>query len=135
MMGDNKSEKFFKVLNERMKEAQQDIKATVSVNVGEMSNKANEGGAETGEEAGAITSTREVWWGYGGWAHGSERTLVHELVVGSVSRGLTYPEHRALHRPSGGPRPGGPGTEGARDRDGPGCVDHEAHPPLPTAAL
>ncbi|XP_067095628.1 inositol 1,4,5-trisphosphate receptor type 3 isoform X3 [Osmerus mordax] len=48
MMGDNKSEKFFKVLNERMKEAQQDIKATVSVNVGEMSNKANEGGAETG---------------------------------------------------------------------------------------
>lgn len=36
MMGDNKSEKFFKVLNDRMKEAQTDIKATVSVNVGEM---------------------------------------------------------------------------------------------------
>ena len=60
MMGDNKSEKFFKVLNERMKEAQQDIKATVSVNVGEMSNKANEGGAETGEEGGGITSTVEA---------------------------------------------------------------------------
>uniref|UniRef100_UPI003AAF5821 inositol 1,4,5-trisphosphate-gated calcium channel ITPR3-like n=1 Tax=Centroberyx gerrardi TaxID=166262 RepID=UPI003AAF5821 len=42
MMGDNKSEKFFKVLHERMKEAQMDIKATVSVNVGEMSHKANE---------------------------------------------------------------------------------------------
>uniref|UniRef100_A0A3P8WR32 Inositol 1,4,5-trisphosphate receptor n=1 Tax=Cynoglossus semilaevis TaxID=244447 RepID=A0A3P8WR32_CYNSE len=39
MMGDNKSEKFFKVLHDRMKEAQNDIKATVSVNVGEMSNK------------------------------------------------------------------------------------------------
>ncbi|XP_061662380.1 inositol 1,4,5-trisphosphate receptor type 3 isoform X4 [Syngnathoides biaculeatus] len=33
MMGDNKSEKFFKVLHDRMKEAQMDIKATVSVNV------------------------------------------------------------------------------------------------------
>uniref|UniRef100_A0A673APG1 Inositol 1,4,5-trisphosphate receptor n=1 Tax=Sphaeramia orbicularis TaxID=375764 RepID=A0A673APG1_9TELE len=42
MMGDNKSEKFFKVLHDRMKEAQTDIKATVSVNVGEMSHKANE---------------------------------------------------------------------------------------------
>ncbi|XP_036388451.1 inositol 1,4,5-trisphosphate receptor type 3 isoform X2 [Megalops cyprinoides] len=42
MMGDNKSEKFFKVLHDRMKSAQQDIKATVSVNVGEMSNKAKD---------------------------------------------------------------------------------------------
>ncbi|XP_012780770.1 inositol 1,4,5-trisphosphate-gated calcium channel ITPR3 [Maylandia zebra] len=42
MMGDNKSEKFFKVFNDRMKEAQADIKATVSVNVGEMTHKANE---------------------------------------------------------------------------------------------
>lgn len=42
MMGDNKSETFFKVLNDRMKDAQQEIKATVSVNVGEMSNKAKD---------------------------------------------------------------------------------------------
>ncbi|XP_035770462.1 inositol 1,4,5-trisphosphate receptor type 3 [Neolamprologus brichardi] len=42
MMGDNKSEKFFKVFNDRMKEAQADIKATVSVNVGEVTHKANE---------------------------------------------------------------------------------------------
>ncbi|TRY82341.1 hypothetical protein DNTS_000065, partial [Danionella cerebrum] len=42
MMGDNKSEKFFKVLNERMKNAQLDIKSTISVNVGEMSNKARD---------------------------------------------------------------------------------------------
>ncbi|KAJ8386368.1 hypothetical protein AAFF_G00170730 [Aldrovandia affinis] len=42
MMGYNKSEKFFKVLHDRMKSAQQDIKATVSVNVGEMSNKARD---------------------------------------------------------------------------------------------
>ncbi|XP_069383557.1 inositol 1,4,5-trisphosphate-gated calcium channel ITPR3 isoform X2 [Paralichthys olivaceus] len=41
MMGDNKSEKFFKVLHDRMKEARTDIKATVSVNVGEMTHKAN----------------------------------------------------------------------------------------------
>uniref|UniRef100_A0A4W4FNN7 Inositol 1,4,5-trisphosphate receptor n=1 Tax=Electrophorus electricus TaxID=8005 RepID=A0A4W4FNN7_ELEEL len=40
MMGDNKSEKFFKVLNDRMKTAQIDVKATVSVSVGEMSHKA-----------------------------------------------------------------------------------------------
>uniref|UniRef100_A0A8C4NXU7 Inositol 1,4,5-trisphosphate receptor n=1 Tax=Dicentrarchus labrax TaxID=13489 RepID=A0A8C4NXU7_DICLA len=49
MMGDNKSEKFFKVLHDRMKEAQTDIKATVSVNVGEMTHKANEKELETGE--------------------------------------------------------------------------------------
>uniref|UniRef100_A0A3B4D1V9 Inositol 1,4,5-trisphosphate receptor n=1 Tax=Pygocentrus nattereri TaxID=42514 RepID=A0A3B4D1V9_PYGNA len=42
MMGDNKSEKFFKVLNDRIKNAQMDIKATISVNVGEMSNKAKD---------------------------------------------------------------------------------------------
>uniref|UniRef100_A0A672NLQ7 Inositol 1,4,5-trisphosphate receptor n=1 Tax=Sinocyclocheilus grahami TaxID=75366 RepID=A0A672NLQ7_SINGR len=42
MMGDNKSEKFFKVLNDRMKNAQLDIKSTISVNVGEMSNKAKD---------------------------------------------------------------------------------------------
>ncbi|XP_034082094.1 LOW QUALITY PROTEIN: inositol 1,4,5-trisphosphate receptor type 3-like, partial [Gymnodraco acuticeps] len=47
MMGDNKSEKFFKVLHDRMKEAQTDIKATVSVNVGEMTHKANEKELET----------------------------------------------------------------------------------------
>ncbi|TNN35213.1 Inositol 1,4,5-trisphosphate receptor type 3 [Liparis tanakae] len=48
MMGDNKSEKFFKVLHDRMKEAQTDIKASVSVNVGEMTHKANEKELETG---------------------------------------------------------------------------------------
>ncbi|KAM4609857.1 LOW QUALITY PROTEIN: inositol 1,4,5-trisphosphate-gated calcium channel ITPR3-like [Polymixia lowei] len=42
MMGDNKSEKFFKVFNDRIKEAQMDIKATVSVNVGEVTQKASE---------------------------------------------------------------------------------------------
>ena len=49
MMGDNKSEKFFKVFHDRMKEAQTDIKATVSVNVSEMTYKANEKELETGE--------------------------------------------------------------------------------------
>uniref|UniRef100_H2MVS4 Inositol 1,4,5-trisphosphate receptor n=1 Tax=Oryzias latipes TaxID=8090 RepID=H2MVS4_ORYLA len=48
MMGDNKSEKFFKVLHDRMKEAQTDIKATVSVNVGEMTHKQREGEMEMG---------------------------------------------------------------------------------------
>ncbi|XP_072305545.1 inositol 1,4,5-trisphosphate-gated calcium channel ITPR3 [Eucyclogobius newberryi] len=52
MMGDNKSEKFFKVLDDRMKEAQTDIKATVSVNVGEMSHKANEKEPEPGSPTG-----------------------------------------------------------------------------------
>uniref|UniRef100_A0A3Q3FAK0 Inositol 1,4,5-trisphosphate receptor, type 3 n=1 Tax=Labrus bergylta TaxID=56723 RepID=A0A3Q3FAK0_9LABR len=51
MMGDNKSEKFFKVLHDRMKEAQTDIKATVSVNVGEMTHKANEKELEGGEKS------------------------------------------------------------------------------------
>ncbi|XP_049438396.1 inositol 1,4,5-trisphosphate receptor type 3 isoform X3 [Epinephelus fuscoguttatus] len=51
MMGDNKSEKFFKVLHDRMKEAQTDIKATVSVNVGEMTHKANEKELENGGSA------------------------------------------------------------------------------------
>ncbi|XP_062854471.1 inositol 1,4,5-trisphosphate receptor type 3 [Trichomycterus rosablanca] len=42
MMGDNKSEKFFKVLNDRMKDAQLDIKSTITVNVGEMTHKAKD---------------------------------------------------------------------------------------------
>lgn len=41
-MGDNKSEKFFKVFNDRMKTAQLDVKASTSVNVGEISNKAKD---------------------------------------------------------------------------------------------
>uniref|UniRef100_A0A8C9U1W1 Inositol 1,4,5-trisphosphate receptor n=1 Tax=Scleropages formosus TaxID=113540 RepID=A0A8C9U1W1_SCLFO len=57
MMGDNKSEKFFKVFHDRMKNAQQDIKATVSVNVGEMSNKASKDNRDT-------TAL---------WSHGSHR--------------------------------------------------------------
>ncbi|XP_054628941.1 inositol 1,4,5-trisphosphate receptor type 3 isoform X2 [Dunckerocampus dactyliophorus] len=51
MMGDNKSEKFFKVLHDRMKEAQTDIKATVSVNVGEMTHKANEKDLDNGSSS------------------------------------------------------------------------------------
>ncbi|XP_077567065.1 inositol 1,4,5-trisphosphate-gated calcium channel ITPR3 [Stigmatopora nigra] len=51
MMGDNNSEKFFKVLHDRMKEAQMDIKATVSVNVGEMSHKANEKELDNGSSS------------------------------------------------------------------------------------
>ncbi|KAK9514694.1 hypothetical protein VZT92_025390 [Zoarces viviparus] len=54
MMGDNKSEKFFKVLHDRMKEAQTDIKATVSVNVGEMTHKANEKDLETSGSAALV---------------------------------------------------------------------------------
>ncbi|XP_058499615.1 inositol 1,4,5-trisphosphate receptor type 3 isoform X2 [Solea solea] len=54
MMGDNKSEKFFKVLHDRMKEAQNDIKATVSVNVSEMTHKANEKELESGDSASLV---------------------------------------------------------------------------------
>uniref|UniRef100_A0A8C5P7S0 Inositol 1,4,5-trisphosphate receptor n=1 Tax=Leptobrachium leishanense TaxID=445787 RepID=A0A8C5P7S0_9ANUR len=36
MKGDNKSEKFFKVLNERIKSAQQEIKSTMSVNMSDL---------------------------------------------------------------------------------------------------
>lgn len=54
MMGDNKSEKFFKVFHDRMKEAQTDIKATVSVNVGEVTNKATEKQLDGGESQQSI---------------------------------------------------------------------------------
>lgn len=36
LKGDNKSEKFFKVLNERIKCAQQEIKSTMSVNMNDL---------------------------------------------------------------------------------------------------
>lgn len=39
MTGDNKSEKFFKVFYERMKLAQQEIKATVTVNTSDLGSK------------------------------------------------------------------------------------------------
>lgn len=61
MMGDNKSEKFFKVLHDRMKEAQMDIKATVSVNVGEMTHKANEKELEAGRFRSGLQPTSQPW--------------------------------------------------------------------------
>lgn len=42
LTGDNKSEKFFKVFYERMKLAQQEIKATVSVNTSDLGSKKKE---------------------------------------------------------------------------------------------
>lgn len=42
MMGDNKSEKFFKVLNDRMTNARLEVKSNISVNVGEMSHRAKD---------------------------------------------------------------------------------------------
>ena len=42
LTGDNKSEKFFKVFYERMKLAQQEIKATVTVNTSDLGSKKKE---------------------------------------------------------------------------------------------
>ncbi|KAG9471555.1 hypothetical protein GDO78_014283 [Eleutherodactylus coqui] len=50
MKGDNKSEKFFKVLFERIKSAQQEIKSTMSVNMNDL------GSNETHEMGGNLTS-------------------------------------------------------------------------------
>lgn len=49
MKGDNKSEKFFKVLFERIKSAQQEIKSTMSVNMNDLSS------SETHETGGNLT--------------------------------------------------------------------------------
>jgi inositol 1,4,5-triphosphate receptor type 3 len=56
MMGDNKSEKFFKVLHDRMINAQMDIKANVSVSVGEMTNK----DLQTGERDTTLISDSQM---------------------------------------------------------------------------
>uniref|UniRef100_A0A672P3E5 Inositol 1,4,5-trisphosphate receptor n=1 Tax=Sinocyclocheilus grahami TaxID=75366 RepID=A0A672P3E5_SINGR len=66
MMGDNKSEKFFKVLNDRMKNAQLDIKSTISVNVGEMSNKAKD---DKDMETGNLKKVHEVRYRNGPLCH------------------------------------------------------------------
>lgn len=42
MTSDKKSEKFFKVLHDRMKKAQQETKSTVSVNMSDIGNKPRE---------------------------------------------------------------------------------------------
>ncbi|XP_003220443.1 inositol 1,4,5-trisphosphate receptor type 3 isoform X1 [Anolis carolinensis] len=42
MTGDKKSEKFFKVLHDRMKKAQQEVKSTVTVNMSDIGNKPRE---------------------------------------------------------------------------------------------
>lgn len=39
LTGDNKSEKFFRVFNDRMKLAQQEIKATMTVNTSDLGSK------------------------------------------------------------------------------------------------
>nr|DBA33817.1 TPA: hypothetical protein GDO54_001448 [Pyxicephalus adspersus] len=50
LKGDNKSEKFFKVLNERIKNAQQEIKSTMSVNMSDL------GSGDSQEPAGNLAS-------------------------------------------------------------------------------
>lgn len=42
MTSDKKSEKFFKVLHDRMKKAQQEVKSTVTVNMSDIGNKPQE---------------------------------------------------------------------------------------------
>lgn len=42
MTGDKKSEKFFRVLHDRMKKAQQEVKSTVTVNMSDIGNKPHE---------------------------------------------------------------------------------------------
>lgn len=42
MTSDKKSEKFFKVLHDRMKKAQQEVKSTVTVNMSDIGNKPRE---------------------------------------------------------------------------------------------
>ncbi|CAB1335972.1 unnamed protein product [Coregonus sp. 'balchen'] len=60
MMGDNKSEKFFKVLYDLMRNAQMDIKANVSVSVGEMTNKANDNEALQTGSGGSVPPSSVV---------------------------------------------------------------------------
>lgn len=55
MKGDNKSEKFFKVLFERIKSAQQEIKSTMSVNMNDLSS------SETHETGGNLTTKGKLW--------------------------------------------------------------------------
>uniref|UniRef100_A0AAZ3SUC6 Inositol 1,4,5-trisphosphate receptor n=1 Tax=Oncorhynchus tshawytscha TaxID=74940 RepID=A0AAZ3SUC6_ONCTS len=59
MMGDNKSEKFFKVLHDRMINAQMDIKANVSVSVGEMTNKDLQTGSDGSVLPGSVVPASE----------------------------------------------------------------------------
>lgn len=42
MTSDKKSEKFFKVVHDRMKKAQQEVKSTVTVNMSDIGNKPRE---------------------------------------------------------------------------------------------
>ena len=58
-MSDKNSEKFFKVFFDRMREAQAEIKATVTVNTGEgMSNKAAEEGVTPAKDITNVGRTR-----------------------------------------------------------------------------
>ncbi|XP_071809962.1 inositol 1,4,5-trisphosphate receptor-like isoform X2 [Asterias amurensis] len=61
LMSDKNSEKFFKVFFDRMREAQAEIKATVTVNTGEgMSNKAAEEGVTPAKDITNVGRTRRV---------------------------------------------------------------------------
>uniref|UniRef100_A0A8C5LVY6 Inositol 1,4,5-trisphosphate receptor n=1 Tax=Leptobrachium leishanense TaxID=445787 RepID=A0A8C5LVY6_9ANUR len=58
MKGDNKSEKFFKVLNERIKSAQQEIKSTMSVNMSDLgASEAIENHMELSPKGGRVSMT------------------------------------------------------------------------------
>uniref|UniRef100_A0A4W3GI20 Inositol 1,4,5-trisphosphate receptor n=1 Tax=Callorhinchus milii TaxID=7868 RepID=A0A4W3GI20_CALMI len=63
MTGDNKSEKFFKVLHDRMKIAQQEIKATVLVNVNDLGSKMSKD--DVHEKASTANGHGHKGWGRG----------------------------------------------------------------------
>ncbi|XP_030076286.1 inositol 1,4,5-trisphosphate-gated calcium channel ITPR3 isoform X1 [Microcaecilia unicolor] len=58
MKGDNKSEKFFKVLHDRIKSAQQEIKSTVSVNMNDLGSKSREERETSNEAAPAAAASK-----------------------------------------------------------------------------
>lgn len=59
MISDKKSERFFKVLHDRMKRAQQETKSTVAVNMNDL-------GSQPQEDREPADSTTKGWGGAGG---------------------------------------------------------------------
>lgn len=77
MMSDKKSERFFKVLHDRMKRAQQETKSTVAVNMNDLGSQPREDREPADPTAKGQGHPRNTGTGWGCWVQSEGTGLGH----------------------------------------------------------
>ena len=94
MTSDKKSERFFKVLHDRMKRAQQETKSTVAVNMSDLGSQPRED-----REQADPTSKGQAQGAPGMWAGAGDKGRVVSVGMEGEGGGLSAPSSPSLTRP------------------------------------